>query len=600
MSYTPLNNTVLTGTPEVMDDIEIHDDVLLDSGSALNWDSGAATLSYDGMEDVLVSDSAIRVSAAPSNDDDLTNKAYVDSVAMGLDVKASVRVASQADVDLSAPGAAIDGVTLAQGDRVLVKAQDAAEENGIYVFDTDVTAMVRAMDADSDAEVTAGMFTFVEQGTNADQGWVLTTDNPIDLGVTELVFSQFSNAVIVSTLDSLTDVDVTGAVANSALVFDGSDWYDSENILLDDANSKVELGGDVNLYREDADILATDDAMHIAGKITGDDGAELTAGDMALSTDEGQIILGASGDVNLYHGGADLLKTDDSLEVALDLNLSGAASKIVVDGHTTPGDDVLTVKWDGDAANRLEIENTGNIAWGNGTDAPDVNLYRASADNLETDDDFTAANLLSGGDLDVQGAVKLGSSDVIELIENGDNELEIVGADLRTDNRIKIDMDNDLTVYVEDGVSDSYASYGAERIDFGGANNSATIEYSDANELLDIEAPLIRLRDTLEIEEGLRFTGKQTISANATLDADNDHVVLVDVSGGAVTVTLPAAPADGTIFQIKDMMGNAEAENITVAGNGKNIDGAADFVMGVDFQSSTVIYDAVADAWFLI
>jgi len=144
-----------------------------------------------------VSATSVTISGAVSNATDAATKAYVDSVATGLDVKASVRAATTANVNLSTAledGDVIDGVTLATGNRVLVKDQSTGSQNGIYVVQASGAA-VRAADADADAEVTAGLFTFVEEGTtNGNTGWVLTTDNPITVGATELVFSQFSGS----------------------------------------------------------------------------------------------------------------------------------------------------------------------------------------------------------------------------------------------------------------------------------------------------------------------------------------------------------------------------------------------------------------------
>jgi hypothetical protein len=126
----------------------------------------------------------------------IATRAYVDATAQGLDVKQSVRVATTADgyfLNAFSATAVIDGVTLVQGDRILIKNQASGAENGIYTVGSSGTAPTRATDADISAEVTAGMFTFVEEGTaNADSGWVLTTDQPITLGATALVFTQFS------------------------------------------------------------------------------------------------------------------------------------------------------------------------------------------------------------------------------------------------------------------------------------------------------------------------------------------------------------------------------------------------------------------------
>ena len=130
--------------------------------------------------------------ATPTADTDAATKAYVDASRSGLDVKASVRAATTANITLSGTQT-IDGVAVIAGDRVLVKDQSTASGNGIYV--AAAGAWSRSTDADTDAEVHAGMFTFVEEGTvNADSGWVLSTNNPIVVGSTSLTFAQFSGA----------------------------------------------------------------------------------------------------------------------------------------------------------------------------------------------------------------------------------------------------------------------------------------------------------------------------------------------------------------------------------------------------------------------
>jgi hypothetical protein len=144
----------------------------------------------------------------PTADDHAATKAYVDAARSGLDVKQSVRAATTGPINLATDlenGDTLDTtVTLATGDRVLVKNQSTASENGIYVVQPSGAA-VRATDFDSNEKVTAGAFTFVEEGTlNADSGWVLTTNNPITVGSTALNWALFSVAGTILAGDGLT------------------------------------------------------------------------------------------------------------------------------------------------------------------------------------------------------------------------------------------------------------------------------------------------------------------------------------------------------------------------------------------------------------
>ena len=174
----------------------------IDIDSTVTTNNGAQTLTNKTLgagnslsSDLNANNNKITGLATPTNATDAATKGYVDSTAIGLDVKLSVRVATTANIDLTADlenGDVLDGVTLATGNRVLVKNQTDQTQNGIYVVASSGAAS-RSEDANSDAEVTAGLFTFVEEGTvNGNTGYVLTSDNPITLGSTNLVFSQFS------------------------------------------------------------------------------------------------------------------------------------------------------------------------------------------------------------------------------------------------------------------------------------------------------------------------------------------------------------------------------------------------------------------------
>ncbi len=128
--------------------------------------------------------------------------AAVAAARSGLDAKESVRAATTANITLSNTQT-VDGVALAVGNRVLVKNQTNAAENGIYVVASG--AWTRATDADSSTDLSSGTFVFVEQGTaNADSGWVLSTEDPITVGTTALTWVQFSGAGQITAGNGLT------------------------------------------------------------------------------------------------------------------------------------------------------------------------------------------------------------------------------------------------------------------------------------------------------------------------------------------------------------------------------------------------------------
>jgi hypothetical protein len=147
--------------------------------------------------------------ADPVSTTDAANKGYVDDRAAGLDPKESVRLATTAALTLSTGvenGDTVDGVALSTGDRVLVKDQGTAAENGIYIVAAS-GAPARAGDFDSASEITAGAFFFVEEGTaNSSRGYVLQAKSGGGAFVVDtdaLNFSQFSGAGQITAGDGL-------------------------------------------------------------------------------------------------------------------------------------------------------------------------------------------------------------------------------------------------------------------------------------------------------------------------------------------------------------------------------------------------------------
>lgn len=172
----------------------------------------------------------------PSVDNDLVNRGYVLDVIAGMrDPKDACRVASTANIDLATGGLInIDGVVVSAGDRVLVKNQTAPAENGIYIAAAGTWA--RSTDADTDAEVTSGLSCLITEGTNnARKLYVLTTSDPISVGVTALSFVQAPNPAnfLVPQTTKIT-VDAT---------IDSNGFFDLAHLAEAQSVSIVPLGG---------------------------------------------------------------------------------------------------------------------------------------------------------------------------------------------------------------------------------------------------------------------------------------------------------------------------------------------------------------------
>ena len=146
------------------------------------------------------------VATTPTASTDIANKLYVDTVAQGLDAKASCVAATTADITLSG-AQTIDGVSVVAGNRVLVKNQSLSQNNGLYLCASG--SWTRTTDANTWDELTSA-FTFIEQGTaNGDCGFVCTANAGGTLGTTALPWSQFSGA---GTFTAGTGLTLTGSV----------------------------------------------------------------------------------------------------------------------------------------------------------------------------------------------------------------------------------------------------------------------------------------------------------------------------------------------------------------------------------------------------
>lgn len=199
----------------------LHGKQIKDTTISLNKLSGAGDVDIaSGASIDFLTGSTLTYADAPSTGTEVANKAYVDSVATGLEVKESARAISTSEITLSGTQQ-IDGVDVIAGDRVVVNGQADASENGIYVVDTG--AWTRAIDMDEPSEVNGGEFVFITEGnTYADTGWVVSTpDSIITIGTGDINFTQFSSAGVVTGGTGLTrngnviDLDNTAVTTGS-------------------------------------------------------------------------------------------------------------------------------------------------------------------------------------------------------------------------------------------------------------------------------------------------------------------------------------------------------------------------------------------------
>jgi len=175
--------------------------------------------------------------ADPVNAQDAATKGFVEATSQGLDVKDSCVAATTANITISTAlnnGDTLDGVTLSTNDRVLVKDQSTASQNGIYIVGS---SPARADDLAAGADA-AGMFTFVEQGTvNADNGFVCTSNKgSAVVGTNNLTYAQFSGAGQVTAGDGL---DKSGNTISADLKANGGLVIESTEIAVDLAASSI-------------------------------------------------------------------------------------------------------------------------------------------------------------------------------------------------------------------------------------------------------------------------------------------------------------------------------------------------------------------------
>lgn len=406
-------------------------------------------------------------------DRSLVDKAYVDSVAAGLDPKASVRLATDtalADTPTYNNGTAgvgatltgtgnttltVDGVAPVAGDRVLVKNQAAALENGIYdVTNNDgVTSWIltRSSDFDGspDIEVDGGEHTFVGEGTvNADTGWVVTTDYTVvgdadgicDIGTEVIEFTQFSSAGVITASNGLTKTgnNITlGGTLTGATAINGA-----QDLTIGNSNAlntfTVDTSGAISLDATGASNMTVDSADLTLSTTTSGDVIVSSAGN--LTGDADSISLDATGASNYSVTGANLTVSTETSGILI---LSGATEATIesplVDINATGA-----VTIDSAAASNFTV-NSADLTLSTITSG---NLIASSAGNVDIDGaDIT---------LDATAAISLDSAAASNFtVDSADLTLSTTtSGNLIASSAGNVDIDgNDITLDATAGIS---------------------------------------------------------------------------------------------------------------------------------------------------
>ena len=270
----------------------------------------------------------------------LAPKSYVDSVANGLDVKASVRVATTANLastynngagTLTASSNAaisIDGVSLSLNDRVLVKDQTTQTQNGFYKVTTvgsgsAAFVLTRTPDANEASEITGGAFTFVEEGTaNADNGYVASHNGTPTLGTDNITFEQFSGAGQISAGNGLTKtgntIDVS--VDDSSIEISG----DSLQVKALGVTNAMLAGSIANAKLTNSSVTVNSNSVALGSSITLDTGDFAENGNLFYTDERVDDRINA-----LFQAGEgiDLTYDDASNTFTVDAELATASNK---------------------------------------------------------------------------------------------------------------------------------------------------------------------------------------------------------------------------------------------------------------------------------
>ena len=544
-------------------------------GTGIGISSGVISVGQAVATTSDVTFNKITLSAAPSSDNDAVRKSYVDSLVEGLDVKSSVRVATTAAGTLSSSfenGDSIDGKTLATNDRILIKDQSDATENGIYVVNASGSPTL-ADDFASGADVKHA-FTFVEEGTtNADNGFTLTSGTTV--GTDDLTFTQFSGA---GQINAGTGISKTA------------------NTLNVDSNLSID-GGTI-----DNSTIATSNITVGSGKTLNVSSGTLTLADNQISGDK-------------VEGGTIAEITISKLTGAMDCN-SKAMTNVDINSGTIDGTTIAT--------SDITVGNTKTLNVSAGTlttsNAQDVSILQNGASNNDANIDIgafslTAQTLVSDvvtgtAPLTVASTTqvsKLHASEVTGSVTVGSGKTLDVSAGTLTLANDQISGDKveggtiaSITISQLGGAMDCN-SEAMTNVDINsGTIDGTTIATSNitvgTGKTLNVSAGTLTLADNQisgDKVEGGTIASITISQLGGAMDCNNENMTNVDIDSGAIdnTVIGGATRAAGSFTTLSANSGITNSGGqVLISGGNMQLNDNITFSLGSD-DDTTMTHD---------
>jgi hypothetical protein len=554
-------------------------------------------------------------STAPTADGHLANKAYVDSVAEGLDAKASCRAGSTGTLsdfgaytsgvftESAATGAlSIDGVALANDDRLLLKDQSAAGENGIYVVSgidgASAVVLTRADDMNEATEV-AGAYSLCTEGTvNANIGFVVispNSDTGVTVGTTNITWSEFSGVQTVTAGDGL---QRSANQLKVHLKTDGGLVIDAGVIAIDLAATSItgQLAG--------TDIA--DDAITLA-KMASIDYGSLIVGD--ASSNPSALVKGAADTVLMSNGTnvsygkvtSDMIQSDTIVDGDISASAAIAISKLAA--RTISGKDL------GQSLGALTASNDGGISMssydGSGAGVSDLAIDFASQTGLEVEggeglrlktaiagdgiemaaagqvlsltvDDTGGGDGASGLQVGVQG-LKIAANKVVtamladDAVDKAKLAEDCAGAGLaqNVDGSLELDLNELDTKSGAPAAADTFAMVDSEASDASKRMTFATFGSALAGDGLSAAAGVM----ALDLHE---------LTAVDAAPEDADFLPFVDSSDGNATKKLTVTNLSKAVFA-------------KVVGGDATIDAEGALTIAADAVQTGMVHDDVAE-----